>query len=29
MRWYVSKPEYTAEFKKYDTLWRDIFRIRG
>jgi ABC-type Fe3+ transport system substrate-binding protein len=29
MKWYVAKPEFVAEFNKYDQLWREIFRVRG
>lgn len=28
MKWYPSRPEYTADFNKYDALWREIFKIR-
>ena len=29
MKWFVSRPEYLADFPKYDKLWRDIFKITG
>lgn len=29
MKWYASRPEYTAEFAKYDTLWQQIFNLRS
>ncbi len=28
MKWYPSRPEYAAEFNKYEALWREIFNIR-
>jgi hypothetical protein len=29
MKWYVSRPEYAADMAKYDTLWREMFKLRG
>ena len=29
IKWYTSRPEYLADFGKYDKLWREIFKIGG
>lgn len=29
IKWYTARPDYMADYNKYDKLWRDIFKIGG